>query len=85
MWQAVFNPQSLACDSDSRLIKMSEAIQLINGRDKTIPMFSSRGDSDAVHTFLGPQIQGRKDQWQNPPALMNVFVICICTQPHLDL
>lgn len=54
VWRAAFNPQRLSCDSDIRLIKMSEAIHLINGRDKTLPMFSSRGDLEAIHAFLGP-------------------------------
>lgn len=72
-WRTTFIPPRLSYDSNSRLIKMSEAIQLIKGRDKTLPMFSSRGDSEAVHTFLGLRIQGRKDWRPNPPALMNVF------------
>lgn len=73
VWRTTFIPPRLSYDSNSRLIKMSEAIQLIKGRDKTLPMFLSRGDSEAVHTFLGLRVQGRKDWWPDPPALMNVF------------
>lgn len=80
VWRAAFNPQRLSCDSDIRLIKMSEAIHLINGRDKTLPMFSSRGDLEAIHAFLG----------KRPAARLSctnecVYAVCICTQPYLDL
>lgn len=73
VWRTTFIPPRLSYDSNSRLIKMSEAIQLIKDRDKTLPMFSSRGDSEAVYTFLGLRIQGKKDWRPDPPALMNVF------------
>lgn len=74
---AAFNPQCLSCDSDSRLIKMSETIQLINGRDKTPPMFSSPGDSEAVHTFFRAVTSREKRLSARPSCTNECVYVCI--------
>lgn len=85
VWRATFNPQHTSCESDSRVIKMSEAIQLINGRDKPLLMFLSRWDSEAVHTLFNAEISKEKRPAARRSTNESVYVVCVSAQPHLDL
>lgn len=58
---AAFNPLRLSRESDSRLIKASETIQLINGRDKhPFNVFIPLGLGGRSHTSRGNDFKGEK-------------------------